>query len=659
LSPNGSVQAAHRVVTPDGADATQVTEQFLIKVEEVIGWSVHDFCRNPILQWLEEGNKVREKGWLQKAIFGHDSFEKSLPGTNCKRLWLFNLFLLASGNFAGDGNVAESLGKAYGVVEQTIRNNNDAVLKDFWKEVEVVHSKKDLSRLSSDLDSLIASFKEYLKWKPIKKPRSNRPQKPNPIVVFLRKQLEDGKMRGWWKQLFLGQDETDQGISSKQKLLLFQLRAGINGEIFEAELLYHALDNNCHKFLCTDMMRWKSNTAPILVVSPPNAALITPIAATPPQAYNISASLISRESPPDNDNDDELNWPPYELTPVISNLSATLAQVATVEKAPAQTTTENGPEAAIQIEVAGEKGTEMHTLLHLKQVCQLPAVLETVETDDAIVTGYFRLTGKETHILLRSWAAGCVESSQDNKGIATLRVQGKRQQHDIKAAYLKKNLKKTEDLDSEQRKHRFKRFDGIVQHFVGNGSSDYFLKGYIAKHHPALELVDKIKVRCTVQEAITLREILRVSGKQFEKLDQFFRKFKGLRLFEPNIIKKLKAKEIKIVTDAEVTIKLLFLQVDKHGSKKLCVFWRVNNAIAILERQIESSMVEGKFLESEALGKLIHKILVVCGADKGGIDTTLLMRVANRLGGNNKDFEDVLAQYEDGQEVYANLAKTL
>jgi hypothetical protein len=91
----------------------------------------------------------------------------------------------------------------------------------------------------------------------------------------------------------------------------------------------------------------------------------------------------------------------------------------------------------------------------------------------------------------------------------------------------------------------------------------------------------------------------------------------------------------------EVTIKLLGLQVDKSGRSKLCVFWRINDAIALLEKQIEGMMVKGNFEKSEDFSSLKEKLVVVIGSDKGGLDTSMLM------------------QYEDGVENHANLSRTI
>ena len=119
------------------------------------------------------------------------------------------------------------------------------------------------------------------------------------------------------------------------------------------------------------------------------------------------------------------------------------------------------------------------------------------------------------------------------------------------------------------------------------------------------------------------------------------------------------ATEMEIVAGSEVTIKLIALQVDKNRRSKLCVFWRINDAITLLEKQIEGMMVRGDFEKSEDFSSLKETMVVVIGGDKGGSDTSMLMRVANRVGGNTKDNCHVLAQYEDGVENYANLSRTI
>ena len=55
----------------------------------------------------------------------------------------------------------------------------------------------------------------------------------------------------------------------------------------------------------------------------------------------------------------------------------------------------------------------------------------------------------------------------------------------------------------------------------------------------------------------------------------------------------------------------------------------------------------------------IKEVVAVIGGDKGGPNTTMLIRVANHTRGNMKDYSQVLAQYEDGVENYSNMAQTI
>jgi hypothetical protein len=56
-----------------------------------------------------------------------------------------------------------------------------------------------------------------------------------------------------------------------------------------------------------------------------------------------------------------------------------------------------------------------------------------------------------------------------------------------------------------------------VRHFVGKGDHKYFLGGYAAKHHPSLSVINKTHIQLTTQEAMVLRDILRISGNQLAK----------------------------------------------------------------------------------------------------------------------------------------------
>jgi hypothetical protein len=119
------------------------------------------------------------------------------------------------------------------------------------------------------------------------------------------------------------------------------------------------------------------------------------------------------------------------------------------------------------------------------------------------------------------------------------------------------------------------------------------------------------------------------------------------------------ATEIVIVAGYKVTIKLLDLQVDKNCRSKLCVFWRINYAITLLEKQIKGTMVRGDFKKSKDFSSFKETMVVVIGGNKGGSDMSMLTQVANRTGGNTKDSCNILAQYEDGVENYSNLSRTI
>jgi hypothetical protein len=303
--------------------------------------------------------------------------------------------------------------------------------------------------------------------------------------------------------------------------------------------------------------------------------------------------------------------------------------------------------------------TTTRDIVAFNELCSLPKILASSEGKNSDrVQIWLDLSQQEATLLLDSWAVSHVEASNKD-GIATLRAQGARQKRTVKLAYLENPRSDIEQLERDQRNHRLKRFDEVARHFIGKGNPKYFLKGYVAKHHPSLIVVNKKQVELTPHEAIALRDILRISGNQMVRLDQFFRKHKKLRLFDPNIKEKIAKAEIEIVAGSEVTIKLLGLQVDKNSRSKLCVFWRINDAISLLEKQIEGMTVKGDFEKSEDFSTLKEKMVVVIGGDKGGPDTSMLMRVANRTRGNTKDNCHVLAQYEDGVENYANLSRTI
>jgi hypothetical protein len=233
------------LVTPTtlSAHSQKVINDFLENVKEILDkWKVSSGKQNDLMEWLKMNNQNIERGWLQNAAFN----EKGIPGTAQKRMWLFCLSLLISGLYRGDGSPAIELGKAYGIGEETVRRNNAKVFADIAAEIQQVRSSNK-AKLGLQ-EELQQAFRAYERWTPKRSKKKGEQETPNPVYTFLvehRNEMGD-KFRGCIRHLLLG--SKDPPFAPKERLLLFSLRAALNGidEPFAMDLLGEALgfDNN-------------------------------------------------------------------------------------------------------------------------------------------------------------------------------------------------------------------------------------------------------------------------------------------------------------------------------------------------------------------------------------------------------------------------------
>jgi hypothetical protein len=138
-------------------------------------------------------------------------------------------------------------------------------------------------------------------------------------------------------------------------------------------------------------------------------------------------------------------------------------------------------------------------------------------------------------------------------------------------------------------------------------------------------------------------------------LDQFLRTTKDVYLF-PAQLKKTMGKEEKACS-LPIETQVLPRQVGDNKKMKACTSWRVANPYHVLQRLIDGCFVSGNYEDSEFGSKVKYAIVPVFGCDKGGNDTVMMLRVANRKDGNTKNCSQPLAAYEEGAENYWNLSK--
>ena len=92
---------------------------------------------------------------------------------------------------------------------------------------------------------------------------------------------------------------------------------------------------------------------------------------------------------------------------------------------------------------------------------------------------------------------------------------------------------------------------------------------------------------------------------------------------------------------------------------EMCVHSWIRTIPLLIEKLVATCIIEGKYEESITISKLVNKILLGMGADRGGGDLINLIRLLNRKDGNCSRYSIPLAVVEKAAEEYDVLAKTL
>jgi hypothetical protein len=192
---------------------------------------------------------------------------------------------------------------------------------------------------------------------------------------------------------------------------------------------------------------------------------------------------------------------------------------------------------------------------------------------------------------------------------------------------------------------------------LGEDEIDTLLRAYVKKTRKYV-LVEKGQKKVFAMEQVAvLRKRMGISMNKLLLLDQFFRYELQLRIFPANLRERMTKDENHFAQ--RIVSLILPLQVNKNGKKQQCNFWYVEDLCCLLERMVVSAKLSGKFENSEDFSFIENKLVIVFGCDKGDENTTMLIRVANRGGGNNGDICQPIAQYENGMENHSNLRRTI
>ena len=98
-----------------------------------------------------------------------------------------------------------------------------------------------------------------------------------------------------------------------------------------------------------------------------------------------------------------------------------------------------------------------------------------------------------------------------------------------------------------------------------------------------------------------------------------------------------------------------------HGEVKfeMVLHYFIDQVILVFERLVKAAIVSGTFQESFEVTKLVNKILVCIGCDRGGGDLILQMRIANRMDGNCSLYCIPISVVKKVDESHGNLRKTI
>ena len=98
-----------------------------------------------------------------------------------------------------------------------------------------------------------------------------------------------------------------------------------------------------------------------------------------------------------------------------------------------------------------------------------------------------------------------------------------------------------------------------------------------------------------------------------------------------------------------------------HGDVKfeMVLHYFIDQVILVFERLGKAAIVSRTFQESFEVTKLVNKILVCIGCDRGGGDLILQMRIANRLDGNCSFYCIPISVVKKADKSHGNLRKTI
>ena len=202
---------------------------------------------------------------------------------------------------------------------------------------------------------------------------------------------------------------------------------------------------------------------------------------------------------------------------------------------------------------------------------------------------------------------------------------------------------------------------------VPNSDMQKDVLSYILKKNYGADIYyDKVKQQCvSVADllAVRIRGGHGVSNNALNQMLQdvvrLFKHYNMLRVNHP-LPGGLRAKMGRAEAKGTIPVDYQVIRCSTGKDKtEMCTHNWIRTIPLLVEKLVATCIAQGKYEESILFSKLLNKILLGIGADRGGGDLINLIRLLNRMDGNCAKYSIPLAVVEKAAEDYAVLAKTL
>jgi hypothetical protein len=301
-----------------------------------------------------------------------------------------------------------------------------------------------------------------------------------------------------------------------------------------------------------------------------------------------------------------------------------------------------------------------------------PSSIITIDTakfrDDPVVIDYFQRSEKATNIKqLINGAVDFISSiaSSNNSNIASVTSQ-----YNMLLKVAKPRKLKEDSKPSSRRRYirnKSKEIHNILSAAIPDSDIIKDVLSHILKRNYSADVYfDKVKQQhVSVADciAIRMRGGFGISNNAVNKMLQdvvrIFKHNNMLRVTHP-LPGSLRAKMGREEGKGTIPVDYQVIRCSTAKDKtEMCVHNWIKTIPLLVEKLVAKCIAQGRYEDSILFSKLVNKILLGIGADRGGGDLINLIRLLNRMDGNCAKYSIPLAVVEKAAEEYAVLAKTL